>query len=393
MSIRRNHYLEQRGYRWYYVRRVPSRYQVVDTRRTIKVSLHTDSLIIARERRDAMMDADEHFWETTLAKQTSMQPEESPEMCRYRSARRRARAVGFEFKPLNKIAAFEPFPKVMERIVHLTDKEESAREVEAVLGNIEPPKDTIRDAFKLYCDKLSISETSRKSPEQIVRWRATKSRAVEHFVALCGNVTMDKLNRIHGRAFYDWWGERLRPDSSSDRTYRPNSANRELGNLRQLFREYWTYQGEEDRENPFRKLRFKDTPIESTPSFPDVWVRDKLLKPHALEGINADAQLIAYALIETGCRPSEIANLKPENICLEAEIPHIRIRPTTNRELKSAASSRDIPLVGVSLEAMKRAPNGFKRYHDRGNSLSAALLKAFHSRDLMPTEKHRIYSF
>ena len=231
MSIRRNHYLEQRGYRWYYVRRVPSRYQVVDTRRTIKVSLHTDSLIIARERRDAMMDADEHFWETTLAKQTSTQPEESPEMCRYRSARRRARAVGFEFKPLNKIAAFEPFSKVMERIVHLTDKEESTREVEAVLGNIDPPKDTIRDAFKLYCEKLSISETSRKSPEQIVRWRATKSRAVEHFVALCGNVTMDKLNRTHGRAFYDWWGERLRPDSSDERSYRPNSANRELGDL------------------------------------------------------------------------------------------------------------------------------------------------------------------
>jgi len=300
-------------------------------------------------------------------------------MCRYRSARRRARAVGFEFKPLNKIAAFEPFPKVMERIVHLTDKEESAREVEAVLGNIEPPKDTIRDAFKLYCDKLSISETSRKSPEQIVRWRATKSRAVEHFVALCGNVTMDRVNRTHGRAFYDWWGERLRPDSSDERSYRPNSANRELGNLRQLFREYWTYQGEEDRENPFRKLRFKDTPIESTPSFPDVWVQEKLLIPRALEGININAQLIAYALIETGCRPSEIANLKPENICLEAEVPYIRIRPTANRELKSAASSRDIPLVGVSLEAMKRAPNGFKRYHDRGNSLSAALLKAFHS--------------
>ena len=93
MSIRRNHYLEQRVYRWYYVRRVPSRYQVIDTRRTIKVALHTDSLIIARKRRDAMMDADEHFWETTLAKKTSTQPEETPEMCRYRSARRRALAV------------------------------------------------------------------------------------------------------------------------------------------------------------------------------------------------------------------------------------------------------------------------------------------------------------
>jgi len=78
---------------------------------------------------------------------------------------------------------------------------------------------------------------------------------------------------------------------------------------------------------------------------------------------------------------------------LDAEIPHICIRPTDKRELKSAASSRDIPLLGVSLEAMKRAPNGFQRYHDRGNSLSAALLKAFHSRGLMPTDKHRIYSF
>lgn len=393
MSTRRNHYLEQRGYRWYYIRRVPTRFRKIDTRRTIKTALNTDSLIIARERRDAMMDADEHYWETALAKETGGNFEESTEMCRYRSARRRARAVGFEFKPLDKLVNAKPFETILDRVVHLEGKEESKPDVEAVFGNIEPPKDTIREAFKLYCDKLSISETSRKSPEQIVRWRATKARAVEHFVKLCGNITMDKLTRAHGRAFYDWWGERLRPDSPEGKSYRPNSANRELGNLRQLFREYWTYQGEEERENPFRKLRFKNTPIESTPSFPDIWVREKLLKPSALEGINTDAQLIAYALIETGCRPSEIANLRPENICLDAEIPHIRIRPTDKRELKSAASSRDIPLLGVSLEAMKRAPNGFPRYHDRGNSLSAALLKAFHSRGLMPTDKHRIYSF
>ena len=347
MSIRRNHYLERRGHSWYYVRRVPSRYREIDKRRRVKAALQTDSLVIARERRDVMMDADDHFWETALANHVGFAPEESPEMCRYRSARRRARAVGFEFKPLENIAAFEPLPKVMERIVHVKEHKKSEPVVEAIFGNVSPPADTIRDAFKLFCDKLSISETSRKSPEQIVRWRATKARAVEHFVVLCGNITMDKLTRAHGRAFYDWWGERLRPSNPDGKTYRPNSANRELGNLRQLFREYWTYQGEEERENPFRKLRFKNTPIESTPSFPDIWVQDKLLKPKALDGINTDAQLIAYALIETGCRPSEIANLRPENICLDAEIPHIRIRSTDKRELKSAASSRDIPLLGV----------------------------------------------
>ncbi len=393
MSIRRNHYLEQRGHCWYYVRRVPSRYREIDSGRRVKAALHTDSLSVARERRDIRMDADEHFWETALAQKFGIDAPETIELCRYRSARRRVKEVGFDFKPLTKIVELSPSKELLERLNYMDGKEQKDSEVEAVMGKIERPKDTIRDAFKLYCDKLSIGETSRKSPEQIVRWRATKSRSVEHFVALCGNLTMDELDRKHGRAFFDWWSERLRPDNQVGRTYRPNSANRELGNLRQLFREYWTYQGEEDRENPFRKLRFKDTPIESTPSFPDVWVQGKLLKPRALEGINPEAQLIAYALIETGCRPSEIANLKPENICLNVEIPHIRIRPTANRELKSAASSRDIPLVGVSLEAFKRAPNGFARYHDRGNSLSAALLKAFHSRGLMPTDKHRIYSF
>ena len=102
-----------------------------------------------------------------------------------------------------------------------------------------------------------------------------------------------------------------------------------------------------------------------TAIFSDDWVRSKILKPYAFEGINAEAQIIAYALIETGCRPSEIANLLPENICLDAEVPYIRIRPTAKRELKSMASARDIPLVGVSLEAMKRAPNGFPRYRDK----------------------------
>jgi hypothetical protein len=377
MTIRRNHYLEQRGHTWYYVRRVPSRFRTIDKRRRVKHALNTDSLTIARERRDAMMDADEHYWETSLTKQVGVSAEDSPEMCRYRTARRRAVAVGFEFKPLSKLKTIEPIQEVVERVKTLDRDDSKLIDMEAVLGTIEPPKDTIRDAFKLYCDKLSIGETSRKSPEQIVRWKATKTRAVEHFVALCGNLTMDAIARTHGRQFYDWWGERLRPESSNARTYRPNSANRELGNLRQLFREYWTYQGEEDRENPFRKLRFKDTPTEATPSFSNDWVQSKILKPNVLDGINAEAQIIAYALIETGCRPSEIANLLPENICLDAEVPYIRIRPTAKRELKSMASARDIPLVGVSLEAIKRAPNGFRAIGTRAIHYPQPCLKPF----------------
>ena len=55
-------------------------------------------------------------------------------------------------------------------------------------------------------------------------------------------------------------------------------------------------------------------------------------------------------------------------------------------------SEREIPLVGVALEALKRAPKGFPHYRDRGDLLSQALLRAFKSRNLLPTTHHRIYS-
>ena len=85
--------------------------------------------------------------------------------------------------------------------------------------------------------------------------------------------------------------------------------------------------------------------------------------------------------------------MEPANIRLDDSVPHIRIRPTRGRQIKSRASERDIPLVGVSLAAMRAAPEGFAHYRDRGYLLSASLMKAFRARDLLPTPAHRIYSF
>jgi len=97
-------------------------------------------------------------------------------------------------------------------------------------------------------------------------------------------------------------------------------------------------------------------------------------------------------MIETGCRPSELSNLLPENIVLDADAPFIRIRPRSDRQVKSRASSRDIPLVGCSLEAFKRAPNGFPRYRDKGNLMSKAIMDGLRARDLLPSTDHRLYS-
>lgn len=134
-----------------------------------------------------------------------------------------------------------------------------------------------------------------------------------------------------------------------------NSANRDMGNLRKLYREYWKYEGDEGRESPFRNLNCgSGDSVKDIPPFDDEWVRARFLTPGVFDGLNDQA-----AMIETGCRPSEIANIRPENIILDRDVPHIRIKAIEKRQLKTASSLRDTPLVGVSLEAFRRAPNGF----------------------------------
>ena len=129
-----------------------------------------------------------------------------------------------------------------------------------------------------------------------------------------------------------------------------STGNKNLGSLRKLYRKYFEHIGEEERQNPFRNMRFAETKIQSVKSFDVDWVRERILAPNIFEGLKREGALLVMTLIETGCRPSELANIMPENICIETDVPHIKIRATPNRQLKSGASKRDIPLIGVALE-------------------------------------------
>jgi integrase len=175
-----------------------------------------------------------------------------------------------------------------------------------------------------------------------------------------------------------------------------NTVNRHIGNMRTLYTRYFQHVGEEDRSNPFRKMHFKQKTKVTKPPFSTAWLRDKVLRPEALSGWRPEIQLIAYMLVETGCRPSEIINLQPEHIHTDVEVPFIEIRGCadgeTRREVKTDMSERDIPLVGVALEAAKRAPLGFPHYFDRNELVSANLMKAFRTRGLLETEDHKVYS-
>ena len=246
--------------------------------------------------------------------------------------------------------------------------------------------------MELYLSEIVADELAGKSPEQVKNFSKIKRRAVANFVSINGDIDMRDITREHAHAVRKFWHERIHPKDGS-KPMSGSSGNKDLGSLRKLYRRYFEHIGEEERENPFRNMRFKDKILTKVMPFKDDWVRSRILAPDVFDGLNREGALLCMALIETGCRPSELANIRPENIRLDAEVPHIRIRPTKDRELKSGASVRDIPLVGVALEAMRQAPNGFPHYRDRSYLLSASLTKAFKARGLFPTKQHRIYSF
>ena len=391
-------YLNCRDGRWYYLRRVPAEVAELDGRTRIRTALKTSSLDVAKARRDSLAEADDAYWASLLAstpEDGSALPASETDTAqkRYKAAKKRAMARGFIYTPSDKLVQTAPTEELVERLAHIgAAKKIREEEVEAVLGTAKTVTHTVSQALELYRTQIAKGDLLHKSENQKRNWLKPKARAIQNFINLFGDLSMDKITREHARNFHEWWGERLLPKDGS-RPLSADSAYRDIGNLRALFREYWEYEGEENRENPFRKLRFKDVVYKEVAAFSDPWVRSKLLKPDIFGGLNRDAILIVYAMIETGCRPSELANLSSGHIHLDQNVPFIQIKPTQNRKLKSMASTRDIPLVGVSLEAMRRAPNGFAHYHDKGTLLSASLMKAFRSRKLFETDNQRIYSF
>ena len=120
------------------------------------------------------------------------------------------------------------------------------------------------------------------------------------------------------------------------------------------------------------------------PSFSDAFIRDRILAPGALEGLDDQAAAIFKVMVNTGARPSEIAALRRDRIILTGDVPHIQIRPD-DRQLKSRRAARDIPLCGVSLEAMRAFPAGFDRYAQNSASLSGVVNSFLRSRGLTET--------
>ena len=367
-----------RGSTYHLRKRVPTRYQRVETRGMVWISLHTDSETVARNKASVAWEHLIEGWEARLAGDTRDAER------RFKAANELASARGYRYLPAAQVASL-PREDLLERIeaVPLRNGEPDRKEAVALLGGAEQPKITVSRALDIYWE-IAKDRIRGKSEDQLRRWRNPRIKAVKNFLAVVGDKALADISGDDMLDFRNWWIERMEAEGLT-----PNSGNKDLIHLGDVLKTV-NKMKRLGLVLPLTDLSFKEGEKRTRPPFSVAWIKDKLLAPGALDGLNLEARCILLGMVNTGYRPSEGASLTAAQIRLDHKVPHISIEPV-GRQLKSAYARRVIPLAGVSLEAFRQCPDGFPRYADNP-ALSATVNKYLRENQLMESPGHSLYS-
>jgi integrase len=378
-------YLTIRDGVWHYYRRVPSCYVHLDKRGSIKLSTKIkagkDQAGTKAGRIAARMNETlEAYWRS-LAETKATEARQ-----RYDDAVKLARSLGLDYQPPS-VWSQQPIVEVLERIetAMAAGRMDNPGLRKAVLGGVEKPEIKLSSLFVEY-EATQRTKNSKMSPDQLRKWTNAKKRAVEILIEQKGDKALHELTRDDALAFADWWEDRVIAGEVNAGT-----ANKNISHIGGMIRAV-TKRLQLRLDNVFAGTRIEGGRDGNRKPFELEFIRNVILAEGQLADLNDEARDVVYLVMETGARPSEIINLSRQRIVLDAPIPFIRIK-AEDRLLKTEHSERDVPLVGVALDAMRRHPDGFPRYFDKGSNLSATLMKHFKTRKLLPSDKHSIYSF
>ncbi|MEM8849287.1 MAG: tyrosine-type recombinase/integrase [Pseudomonadota bacterium] len=383
--------------RWYWVKRVPKRFAGLVTGADgkpvgqVRQALHTGDKSEAKVKAAQIEAARLAEWEAMAAGDAGSARRH------YEAARELAAARGFPYRPVAALAEGDLAPLV-ERLLSLTEGGAlaSPAATEAVLGTVPEVLPTLPEVLTEYYE-MTTTRHIKKSDAQRHKWKLPRERAVRNFLDVVVEKGADgkplalpvgDITRQHALDFRRWWATRV------ERGMNPESANKDFGHLSEIWNTWIELKGV-DLPNPFTKLRFApDTDSEArTPPFSREWVTDKLLADGALDGLNEESRDVLLVMVNTGLRPSEITDAPLEDFAVTDNVPHLIVAPH-GREVKVSHTRRNVPLLGVSLEAARRivARGGMKRYRFKAGSWSGLVNKYLANNGLKETPKHSAYS-
>ena len=134
----------RRGKTYHLRKRVPVQYQDVEPRKSVYVSLHTDSETVAKQKAPAIWQQQIEAWEARQAGDTKDAER------RFEAAQRLAKARGFRFMSADELA-HQPFEEIRKRVNDIPDRGGKLDQVvaDAVLGGAQEPPITVSRALEL----------------------------------------------------------------------------------------------------------------------------------------------------------------------------------------------------------------------------------------------------
>lgn len=369
---------------WYLTRRVPKDFAHLDRRILVRVStgiaVADDPKAVHAVKRVLALNTElEAYWRGLADGQSGEARR------RFDAARKRAMTLGFTYQTASELAAGS-VDDIIERVEFLVDRKmtENGPDVAAALGGEERVSLSWSELLDEY-EKMKKAELVLKSENQRRKWRNPRLLAINNLVGVIGDKALDKTTRSDTLKFRNWWLDRIVDDELDIGT-----ANKNIGILSRMYRDY-NKVNQLNLPPVFADLRIEGEQDKQRAAFKAEHVQNEILAPGVLDKLNDEARAVFCLVADSGLRISEACALDSSTIILDAAVPHVKVR-ANGRQLKVMHTARDIPLVGVALEAAKAFPNGFPRYLDKADSLSALVNKYLDARGLLPTDDHSFYS-
>ena len=358
-------YLVKRGNNVFYFRRnVPTHLQDKIGKREVWISLKTKDRSVAADRYAIHDNKYEVLFNTTYNDNPENQLEKLIDLAETLGMRYSSAAATNELPAAQKISTFI-------KKVETWKNEDKANDTrfDAIFGAEADEQSTIEDFYNFLIAHNS-KEKLRKTSDEYRKWVNPRKRWLRDFVQSQGNM---KVSDITPSIVYDYKKElqcKIEKKQFSGRT-----ASKGGSYLRGII-ECRNEELQLGIKNPFLTLRFegKDGKRDSIPTDQ---ITEVLLKDGFLDGLNEEAKAVLLLMINTGGGAKELLGIKEVHIKLTDNTPHIIIESTDERNLKNEHRPRKIPLVGVSLEALRAFPKGFPKYGVDGGAdqLSACLNK------------------
>ncbi len=227
---------------------------------------------------------------------------------------------------------------------------------------------------------------------------------VASFISVISDQPVTSISRQSAMA----WIDSLK--NADGTPYAPATLRKRVGNMRGLLNRAFLdleYSG----LNPFAKHRLKGNGS-VTDRLPFNKAMLAAIDSHLANStrLKAETKQVLRIMRNTGASPKEIGGLVLADVSLDGKIPYMWVRVNAQRGIKSPARDRQIPLVGVSLEAMKdavkraegdgKSPDTVKLFTGFGGKtgqdaklISKNVNKAVHAAGIQKSKRLSAYSY